>query len=245
MIFSKWGIMYALDPRAWDPWTTATTMNDAHTFLSARVLHDKQAVTYRLLSRAIGMHVDDAKAALERFAEAEHVSPIYTVHDLRHVFVVPANELESTLALLSDGQKQVYALQPAGTSYDPAMLASVNRALVYDEAYAAQRHAGLGAFGAIQKDDEVRAPPPPSSTCKRRKVIKRIRTKNEKGYTVFQDIETYESGDEAVSASEPAPTVPAASAAPAPSKAPSKVSPKGPSKATPKQHSLLSFFGKR
>ena len=191
----------------------------------------------------MGMHVDDAKAALERFAEAEHVSPIYTVHDLHRVFVVPANELESTLAQLSDGKKQVYALQPAGASYDPAMLASINRALVYDEAYAAQRHAGLGAFGAIQKDDEVRAPPP-SSTCKRRKVIKRIRTKNEKGYTVFQDIETYESSDDAVSTTEPAPTAPAAPA-PAPSKAPSTVSPKGPSKAAPKQHSLLSFFGKR
>lgn len=221
---------------------TATTMDDTHAFLTARILHDKQAVTYRLLSREMGMHVDDAKAALGRFAEAEHVSVIYAVHDVHHVFVVPASELESTLAQLSNGKKQVYALQPVGTTYDPAMLACVNRALVYDEAYAAHRHAGLGAFGAIQKDEEVRAPRPPSSTSKRRKVMKRIRTKNEKGYTVFQDIETYESSDEAVPTAQPASTAPAA---PAPSKSPSKVSPKGPSKAAPKQHSLLSFFGKR
>lgn len=236
------GNYVCVDPRAQHRGLTATTMDDTHAFLTARILHDKQAVTYRLLSREMGMHVDEAKAALGRFAEAEHVSVIYAVHDVHHVFVVPASELESTLAQLSNGKKQVYALQPVGTSYDPAMLASVNRALVYDEAYAAQRHAGLGAFGAIQKDEEVRAPPPPSSTNKRRKVIKRIRTKNEKGYTVFQDIEAYESGDEAAPTAQPASTAPAA---PAPSKSPSKASPKGPSKAAPKQHSLLSFFGKR
>lgn len=47
---------------------TATTMDDTHAFLTARILHDKQAVTYRLLSREMGMHVDDAKAALGRLS---------------------------------------------------------------------------------------------------------------------------------------------------------------------------------
>ena len=105
------GNYVCVDPRAQHRGLTATTMDDTHAFLTARILHDKQAVTYRLLSREMGMHVDEAKAALGRFAEAEDVSVIYAVHDVHHVFVVPASELESTLARLSNGKKQVYALQ--------------------------------------------------------------------------------------------------------------------------------------
>ena len=51
------GNYVCVDPRAQHRGLTATTMDDTHAFLAARILHDKQAVTYRLLSREMGMHV--------------------------------------------------------------------------------------------------------------------------------------------------------------------------------------------
>ena len=53
------GNYVCVDPRAQHRGLTATTMDDTHAFLTARILHDKQAVTYRLLSREMGLHGDE------------------------------------------------------------------------------------------------------------------------------------------------------------------------------------------
>ena len=277
-------------------------MDETHAFLTARILHDKQVVTYRVLSRALGLHVDEAKAALQRFFHSTTssgsgiVQAVYTVHGPHAVHVVCADKLEDTLAQQQLGPtttKQVYALQPGHMAYDAALLAAMNRALACDAAYARQREAGLSAFGAIhlqgqqvgarpQGDEQAMLPTEPTEADarKRRKVIKKVRTKNEKGYTVFQDIETYEScsdaddnesaigirtpfggreppkrvGEPTISKptsheSNTSPKQPEAShsakppAAPAPP--PKKSSRAAGGSAAPKQHSLLSFFGKR
>lgn len=74
-----------------------------------------------------------------------------------------------------------------------------------------------------------------ASGRKKRRVVHKVRTKNEKGYTVTRDVETYESCSDEERG--PAPTP-----APAPPPAPA---PKRPAKAKPQQPSLTSFFTKR
>ncbi|WFC95319.1 hypothetical protein MBRA1_001966 [Malassezia brasiliensis] len=92
-------------------------------------------------------------------------------------------------------------------------------------------------------------PHPSKPGRKRRLVVRKIKTKNEKGYTVTRDVEEYESYSEDESEEAPpagASSVPPAQAAPPAPAAPAKRPP--PAKSKPKsaqQASLTSFFTKR
>ena len=84
---------------------------------------------------------------------------------------------------------------------------------------------------------------------KKRKVIRKEKTKNEKGYTVTRDVEAYESYSEDEPEEERKPAAPAAEpkrAAPGGGHGPSPQKPKQGRHAAPgpKQPSLTSFFGK-
>lgn len=136
----------------------------------------------------------------------------------------------------------LYALQPHATK-DAALLSHAGHALARDPTYAKQREAGLAAFGALSNRFHVDAAPEPlplpkkqsmepMPQRKRRKVIKQIRVKNEKGYMVTKDVEMSESDDDAPTP-KPAPAAPAPAARGPPSKG------KG-----AKQPSLMSFFSK-
>lgn len=95
-------------------------MQDADAFLAARVLHEKQVVTYRLLSRTLGLDVDaskayvpfDSRSAMLAWYEAQGAAalPIYTVRGIRKDAPVLGHERVETLALV-DGNKL------AGTSF--------------------------------------------------------------------------------------------------------------------------------
>lgn len=140
----------------------------------------------------------------------------------------------------------LYALQPQA-KWDPALLAHAGHILARDPAYAKQRDEGLAAFGALSNRFHVGAAPPPaplstsappplsSGPRKRRKVIKQVRVKNEKGYMVTKDVEMSESDEEA-----PAPPAPAAASTASPAKAPRSAQTKGKGQ----QSSLMSFFSK-
>lgn len=86
--------------------------------------------------------------------------------------------------------------------------------------------------------------PAPASTGagkKRRKVIKQVRVKNERGYMVTKDVETYESGsDEDTPSVKPA-AAPTTASTPA-AAAPAKPKRKG---TAAKQQNLMSFFTKK
>lgn len=92
-------------------------------------------------------------------------------------------------------------------------------------------------------------PHPSKPGRKRRLVVRKIKTKNEKGYTVTRDVEEYESYSEDDAEDAPATSAPAAPSAQAPPSAPSAPA-KRPPPAKPKpksaqQASLTSFFTKR
>ena len=99
---------------------------------------------------------------------------------------------------------------------------------------------------------EAKAEPAPAGTRrvrKKRKVIRKEKTKNEKGYTVTRDVEAYESYSEDEPEEERKPAAPAAEpkrAAPGGGHGPSPQKPKQGRHAAPgpKQPSLTSFFGK-
>lgn len=99
---------------------------------------------------------------------------------------------------------------------------------------------------------EAKAEPAPAGTRrvrKKRKVIRKEKTKNEKGYTVTRDVEAYESYSEDEPEEERKPAAPAAEpkrAAPGGGHGSSPQKPKQGRHAAPgpKQPSLTSFFGK-
>ncbi|WFD18889.1 hypothetical protein MCAP1_001102 [Malassezia caprae] len=165
-------------------------MDDPHAFLTARVEHDREVVTYRVLSRAMHMDVHAAQTALRTFKEAHpDVHAIYAVTTRDTVALVKEDELDDAKVAT------IYALQP-GASKDVALLAHAGHALARDPAYAEQRDAGLAAFGALSNRFHVTAAPQPvplpktekeAPRPKRRRVVKQVRVKNEKGYMVTKD----------------------------------------------------------
>lgn len=158
----------------------------------------------------------------------------------------------------------MYALQ-ASPTYDAPLLAAVNREITHDPALMERWGGDATALGVIANQHTPRTGPvsvaarraPPAAAPpkqerpddepvvsdtgrvrKRRKVIKKVKTKNEKGYTITRDVEEYESYSEDESE---APTAPAAPAAPA-ARPPA---PKSKAKGKPQQPSLTSFFTKQ
>ena len=96
---------------------------------------------------------------------------------------------------------------------------------------------------------EAKAEPAPAGTRrvrKKRKVIRKEKTKNEKGYTVTRDVEAYESYSEDEPEEERKPAAPAAEPKRAAPSGSSPQKPKQGRQAAPghKQPSLTSFFGK-
>ncbi|KAL4402436.1 DNA-directed DNA polymerase [Malassezia pachydermatis] len=169
----------------------------------------------------------------------------------------PARLTAATRDALTSPTWFVYALQPgAHAAVDAPYLASIQQGLARDPAYAAQRANGLAAFGAVTNTWSSRgtaAPPQPMSAAtgpapastgagkKRRKVIKQVRIKNERGYMVTKDVETYESGsDEDTPSVKPA-AAPTTASTPA-AAAPAKPKRKG---TAAKQQNLMSFFTKK
>ncbi|WFD26117.1 hypothetical protein MNAN1_001092 [Malassezia nana] len=222
-------------------------MDDTTAFLRARIEHDHQVVTYRMLSRARHMDVHAARAALRTFKEAHpHVHAVYVVSTPETIALVPEDEVDATRT----EEALLYALQPQA-KWDPALLAHAGHMLARDPAYAKQRDEGLAAFGALSNRFHVGAAPPPvplstsgpppasNAPRKRRKVIKQVRVKNEKGYMVTNDVEVSESDEEAP-APAPVPAAPAAARTASPAKAPRSAQTKGKGQ----QSSLMSFFSK-
>lgn len=162
---------------------------------------------------------------------------IYVVTTRDTVTLATEDELDG-----SQAAPVIYALQPHATK-DVALLAHAGHTLARDPAYAGQRDAGLAAFGALSNRFHVNTAPQPvplpktekeAPQRKRRKVVKQVRVKNEKGYMITKDVEVSESEDEAP------PPVPAPAPA-APQRAPTRAAPKGKGA---KQPSLMSFFSK-
>lgn len=142
---------------------------------------------------------------------------------------------------MAESTCHIYAVQPPG-ALDAPLLASVNEALRHDPQYAGTARSALGALRNERTCDGAAPPvrPPPvrltdvpahAPAPKMRKVVRQVRTKDEKGYTVTRDVEEYVGGSEDARASEPKPK-------PEPRAVPK-------AKATPKQHSLTSFFSKQ
>ncbi|WFD22485.1 hypothetical protein MEQU1_001157 [Malassezia equina] len=194
-------------------------MDEIEAFLTARVEHDREVET----------HPD--------------VHAMYVVTNKDAVTLLSEKELDHAQAK-GAATPILYALQPHATK-DAALLSHAGHTLARDPTYAKQREAGLAAFGALSNRFHVYAAEPlplpkkesmePMPQRKRRKVIKQIRVKNEKGYMVTKDVEMSESDDDAPT---PKPA-PAALAAPAPAARGPPSKGKG-----AKQPSLMSFFSK-
>ncbi|WFD30780.1 hypothetical protein MSPP1_001804 [Malassezia sp. CBS 17886] len=92
-------------------------MADTDAFLAARVLQDREVVTYRLLSRACDIHVDDAKAALLRFYEAPRsdgrVGAAFVVHGMdgavATTLLVDQDEVAAAQSALQRASAHIYA----------------------------------------------------------------------------------------------------------------------------------------
>ncbi|WFD33444.1 hypothetical protein MCUN1_000257 [Malassezia cuniculi] len=216
--------------------------HDAHTFLLARA-HDRLAVTYALLAGRTGISAKEAQAALVRFASGRD--------DVHLVYAVVTKGPSGTRVALTaadalDGASDhyAYALQPVAQP-DAALLAAAGREVLCDGSIPRPSGDGAGQQQAAHNNSRDGAP------RKKRKVIRRERVKNEKGYTVTRDVEVYEScsdEDETKPAPAQAGTKPAAAATDAaaqPARAPARPPAAPKTSKAPKQSSLSSFFSKK
>lgn len=195
---------------------------DTDAFLRARA-HDRTAVTYAGLAAAAGLGAADAQNALAQFAAARtDVHVVYAVSGTRDsrrvVELVAAAHVADAAARLAHARTYAYALQPTPTP-DAALLAAAGRELLCGQ-----------KAGEAAKPAEPPAEPA-ADPRKKRKVVRTIRTKNEKGYTVTRDVEVEEAEEGEV---EPKP----------PTKPAPKPAPKPTTKPPPKQASLAAFFKK-
>ncbi|PKI84656.1 hypothetical protein MVES1_001671 [Malassezia vespertilionis] len=137
-------------------------------FLVARVLHDKGAVTYKILSRALGIHVDAARSALQTFYD-QHTT-LYAIYmvtgrsaDTECIELVGKDALDACLAKYTNAQYQMYAVQPHA-KYDAPLLASAVKQVMY-EPDAPQRH--NGTLGILTNTRIVqRNGPPGAAPCR-------------------------------------------------------------------------------